>query len=242
MSEANIQFVPEAVALDAAMPEAVALDAAMPEVVGSCYSTMALTGLVQSLCTSLKRLRKGKCLILPIKKMNNISVEVSIVKDRKSTYILNISSTYFNLFSMGDDSLYENIYSLNSDDATRELSEDDFILHVVKDSLASLKNVKIDKLNGRFVTAPPCAELVKIVEMWAEFCQEFKDDENMVLSLNECCVCFTVTKTTTNCGHAVCLECISKLQTEVRADDMMLMRNVNHVGCPMCRQRILFLN
>jgi DNA-directed RNA polymerase subunit RPC12/RpoP len=136
-----------------------------------------------------------------------------------------------------EDSLYETVYDRLGNDATRELVEDDFLLHVVKHTLATLKTVKIDKLNGKFVTAQPSPQSVKLDAMWADFCQEFKDDENMVLSLNECCVCFTVTKTTTNCGHAVCLDCISKLQPEAIADEMR-----NNINCPMCRQRIMALN
>ncbi len=196
-----------------------------------------LTGIVKSLCASLKDMRKGKCLLLPVKKINNISVEVSISKERKSIYILNFRPTEF---SVEEDSLYETIYDRLGNDLTKELGEDDFLLHVVKNTLTTLKTVKIDKLNGKFVTAQPSPQCVKLDAMWADFCQEFKDDENMVLSLNECCVCFSVTKTTTNCGHAVCLDCISKLQPEAIADE--LMRNVNSIGCPMCRQRIMALN
>jgi hypothetical protein len=217
----DVQVVPQVV-----VPVAVAVaDHSMPT---------PLTGIVKSLCASLKEMRKGKGLLLPVKKINNISVEVSIAKERKSIYILNFRPTDFNV---EEDSLYETIYDRPSNDATRELGEDDFILHIVKHTLATLKTVKIDKLNGKFVTAPPSPQCVKLDAMWADFCQEFKDDENMVLSLNECCVCFSVTKTTTNCGHAVCLDCISKLQPEAIADEMR-----NNINCPMCRQRIMALN
>ena len=209
----------------------------VPEAVVVPNHTMPtpLTGLIKSLCASLKEMRKGKCLLLPVKKINNISVEVSIAKERKSIYILNFRPTEFNV---EEDSLYETIYERIGDDATRGLTEDDFILHVVKDALVVLKKVKIDKLNGKFVTAPPSPQEVKLDAMWTDFCQEFKDEEHMVLSMNECCVCFTVTKTMTNCEHTVCLDCISKLRTEAVAGE----HNSNQKICPMCRQRILFLN
>jgi hypothetical protein len=193
--------------------------------------------LVQSLCASLKGLRKGRCILLPIKKICNVNSEVSIAKENKNTYIFNIGPTQF---SVAEDSLYETIYNRQDDDETRNFSEDEFIEHVVKNTLTELKKIKIDKLNGLFITEEQTLNAQKVDEMWSEFCQEFKDDEHLELMIKECCVCFTMTKTTTNCGHTVCLECISKLKTEKLADDTA-MRNVNHIGCPMCRQRILCL-
>jgi hypothetical protein len=187
--------------------------------------------LVQSLCSSLKELRKGKYLMLPIRKILNINVEVTIHKENKNIYILNIGPTDF---SVDDDSLYEVIYKREG----TPLSEDEFIEYTVQNTLSVLKKIKIDKLNGKFTTT---LKSTKTDALWTAFCQEFKDEENIVLSLNECCVCFTITKTTTNCEHSVCLDCISKLRTEAVADDE-LMRNVKKKNCPMCRQRILFLN
>lgn len=191
--------------------------------------------LVQSLCASLKGLRKGRCILLPIKKICNVKSEVSIAKENKNTYIFNIGPTQFNV---ADDSLYETIYNRQEDNETRNFSEDEFIEHVVKNTLTELKKIKIDKLNGLFITEEQTLNAQKVDDMWSEFCQEFKDDEHIELIIKECCVCFTMTKTTTNCGHTVCLECISKLKTEHVADDAAMR---NHIGCPMCRQRILCL-
>jgi hypothetical protein len=187
--------------------------------------------LVQTLCTYLKEMRKGKYLIIPIKKICNINAEVTIHKESRNSYILNIGPMDF---SVDDDSLYENHYTRDG----TALSENDFIEYIVQNTLAALKTIKIDKLNGKFTTTAPSPQAVKTDAMWTAFCQEFKDEENMVLSLNECCVCFTVTKTTTNCEHSVCLDCISKLRTEAVAGE----HNSNQKICPLCRQRILFLN
>ena len=195
------------------------------------------TALIQSLCSSLKALRKGRCLLLPIKKINNISVEVSLTKENKNMYILNIGPLYFNV---AEDSLYESIYDRLNDDLTKAFNEDEFIQYIVKDTLSALKKIKIDKLNGVFTTDPPTPKDQQMDDMWANFCQEFKEEEHIDLTINECCVCFTMTKTLTNCGHTVCLECISRLRTEAHADDET-MRNVNHISCPMCRQRIAHL-
>jgi len=197
--------------------------------------------LLHSLGMSLKELRKGKYLLLPIRKISGINVEVMLRKEDRSCYILFISPTDFCM----NDALYEAFYErpmYEEDFYKREgtpLSEDKFIDIVVRNALVALKSIKIDKLNGKFTISKPSAKEVKTDALWSAFCQEFKDDENIVLSMNECCVCFTVTKTTTNCEHAVCLECISKLRTEPVADDE---HNSNKMICPMCRQRILFLN
>jgi hypothetical protein len=193
--------------------------------------------LIQSLCASLKELRRGRCLLLPVKKICNVNSEVSIAKENKNTYIFNIGPTQF---SVAEDSLYETIYNRQDDDETRNFSEDEFIEHVVKNTLTDLKKIKIDNLNGQFITTEQTPKAQKLDEMWSEFCQEFKDDEHIEMIIKECCVCFTMTKTTTNCGHTVCLECISKLKTEPVSDDAT-MRSANHIGCPMCRQRILCL-
>jgi hypothetical protein len=192
--------------------------------------------LVQSLYLRVKELRKEKSLMFPIKKIHNIGIEVTIYRGKKNMYILNIQATEF---SIHDNSLYETIYDYG-DDATNKMTPEQFIQYIVRDTLMVLKTIKIDKLNGVFTTTEVCAKAAQLNETWVEFCQEYKDTENIVLSINECCVCFTATKTTTNCGHAVCLECISKLRIDQVADDE-LMRNINQRSCPMCRQRILFL-
>ena len=187
--------------------------------------------LVQALCAYLKKMRKGRYMILPVNKICNINAEVTIYKETRNSYIMNISPTDF---SVDDDSLYEVNYTRDG----TALTEDNFIDIVIRKTLADLKAIKIDKLNGKFTTTAPSPEAVKTDAMWTAFCQEFKDEENMVLSMNECCVCFTVTKTTTNCEHSVCLDCISKLRTEAIAGEH---HNSNQKICPMCRQRILFL-
>jgi hypothetical protein len=191
------------------------------------------SALVESLCERLKAMRKGTYLMFPVKKINNISVEVTLTKDRKSSYVFSIGPTEFSV----EDSLYETIYDRQNNDATRAMSEDAFIKYIVRDTLLDLKSVTIDKLNGKFSTKLLTPDELKIDAMWSEFCQEYKDDENIVLSINECCVCFTQTKSMTNCEHAVCLECISKLRTDQVADE----HNVPQKSCPLCRQRILYL-
>jgi hypothetical protein len=209
--------------IDQVVPEVMPVPALEDQVVPVAPAPISL---VQTLCAYLKEMRRGKYLIIPIKKICNINAEVSIHKETRNSYILNIGPTDF---SVDDDSLYEVNYTRDG----TALSETDFIDYIVQNTLTALKTIKIDKLNGKFTTSAPSPQALKTDAMWTAFCQEFKDEEHMVLSLNECCVCFTVTKTTTNCDHTVCLDCISKLRTE--PDEH------NQKNCPMCRQRILFL-
>ena len=189
--------------------------------------------LIQSLCGTLKEMRNDRSITLPIKKISNISVEVIIRKQTKNKYILNINPIEF---SVGEDeSLYISIYDNNCGGATYAMQEDKFIERVVHCTLLGLKKIKIDKLYGLFTNDEPSLKEKKIRDMWAIFCQEFKDDEHMEMTIKECCVCFTMTQSRTNCDHSVCLECISKLKPVEIVD------GAKHIGCPMCRQRITSL-
>ena len=181
------------------------------------------TSLINSICASLKVLRKNQPLLMPIKKIKNIGVEVSITKEKKSVYVLDIIPTEFRV---QDDSLYEAVYNKLD---TECVTEDDFIRFVIENVLKTLRVLNIDKLNGNFITGERPPHVLKMDAMWEEFCQEFKDDETIELAMNECCVCFSLTKTKTNCGHTVCLECVSKIQ---RDPNEYLKR------CPLCRQQI----
>jgi hypothetical protein len=188
------------------------------------------TTLINSLAERLKGLLQNQPLILPIKTIKNIGVEVSISRKNKKIYHFTIIATDF--CANGHYSLLEDMFERLQSDVT----EDNFIHRVIEHILRDLKNIQIDKLHGQFVTYNTPEQLAQISNQWNEFYQEFKDNEYITLTMNECCVCFTLTETTTNCVHAVCLECISKLRTitEAGRDD--------HKNCPMCRQRITCLN
>ena len=186
--------------------------------------------LIDSLVGRLKNLRTKQQILLPIKKIKNINVEVTINKVNKKFYELSVIPLEFR---MKDNALLEETVDRVPADDT----EEDFLYRAVRRMLYILKNIKIDKYYGRFVAFQSQEQLAKRALQWADFYQEFKEDDNIVLTINECCVCFTLTETTTNCGHAVCLECISNLNTATDDED----DNDEHKNCPMCRQRIFFL-
>ena len=185
--------------------------------------------LIDSLVGRLKMLRTKQQILLPIKKIKNINVEVTINKLNKKFYELSVIPLEFR---MKENTLLEETV----DRAPTDDTEEDFLYRAVRRMLYILKNIKIDKYYGRFVAFQSQEQLAKRVLQWNDFYQEFKEDENIVLTINECCVCFTLTETTTNCDHAVCLECISNLNTATDYED-----SDEHKDCPMCRQRIFYL-
>jgi hypothetical protein len=188
------------------------------------------SSLIKSLCASLKELRKGRSIALPIKKIRNISVYVSIHKSSRTEYKFAIQP---NDFSVDEDQIFQTVNKTRPKVLIED--EDNFIEHVVRNSLLSLKKLKFDNLMGAFYIEEPSQERQKMFDLEAEFCQAFKDDEHMEMDSKECCVCFTMTQSRTNCDHSVCLECISKLKPVEIAD------GAKHIGCPMCRQRITSL-
>jgi hypothetical protein len=180
--------------------------------------------LIQSLCVTFKDMQIGDDLLFPINKICNLNVNVFITKHVRNHYTFTIHLTHFNVEN-------DRIYDKNYSNVENVFDEENFIQYIAKNILSELKKIKIDKLNGKFTTTQLLPKYKKMQEMWSEFCQEFKNDEHISLSINECCVCFTMTNTVTNCRHSVCLECISKLEDTVTHE-------VSHKNCPLCRQRI----
>ena len=193
------------------------------------------TELIYALAKNLKMLKKGKDLILPVKKILNIGVEISIYKQTKQMYRVNIEPTDF---EVEDNTLFDGTYDR---ELTKETTEDDFIQNMVRCLLLNLKTIKINKMNGRFCINKKQDHAEKMDELWTMFCEEFKDVETVTLALEECCVCYTFTKTMTNCDHSVCLDCISKIRDEMSVDEEFNIHD-DYKNCPMCRQRITHLH
>ena len=150
-------------------------------------------------------------------------------------YRVNIEPTDF---EVEDNTLFDGTYDR---ELTKETTEDDFIQNMVRCLLLNLKTIKINKINGRFCANNKQEHVEKMDEIWAMFCEEFKDVESVTLALEECCVCYTFTKTMTNCDHSVCLDCISKIRDEMSVDEEFNIHD-DYKNCPMCRQRITHLH
>jgi hypothetical protein len=178
--------------------------------------------LIDSLYSRMNKMRNSHPMLLPIQKIKNINVEVGIIKINENIYEFIINSTEFKI----EGSLLKIILERAPTDVSTEF----FLRRILHHVLKVLKNINIDNLHGRFVAFQTPTQLSNQASQWVDFYQEFKDDKNIVLKINECCVCFMLTETITNCGHAICLECISILKKNV---------NINYKCCPMCRQQIL---
>ena len=190
------------------------------------------TSLIISLASTLKMLKKGKDIILPIKKILNIGAEVNIYKLSKQLYRVNIEPTDF---QVEDNILFEDTYNR---ELSKEITEDAFLQNMVRRLLLNLKTIKINKINGRFCINHICHHVMD--ELWTMFCDEFKEVDTLTLALDECCVCYTFTKTITNCKHSLCLDCVSKIKDETSNDDDTNIHE-DYKNCPMCRQRITHL-
>ena len=188
--------------------------------------------LINSLAMRLKAMRNKDPVVLPIKTIQTLEVKVSIARLCKKVYELSIKTLEF-------DTHLNKVLEKRFERLPVDASEEAFLRRMVGEILRDIKNIKIDKLHGMFVTGSTAEQLAESYTEWAEFYQEFKDDETINLSIDECCVCFTLTETKTSCcRHAVCLECVSKLINNgpPREDG-----ELGYRICPMCRQGIDYL-
>jgi hypothetical protein len=188
--------------------------------------------LINSIVLRLKAMRNRVPIVLPIKTIHTLEVKVSINRLNKKVYELSINTLEF-------DTHLNKVLEKRFERLPADTNEESFLSRMVAEILRDIKNIKIDKLNGMFVTGLTAEQLAESYIEWADFYQEFKDDVMIGLSLEECCVCFTLTKTKSNCcRHAVCLECVSKLINNgpPREDG-----ELGYRICPMCRQGIDYL-
>ena len=183
--------------------------------------------LVRSLCAKISTLDLNQTLELPIKSIKNINVSVTINKETTQTYSIRVLALDFIMSWL----LFDHVYT-----QPNEQRSSLFILKMVCDILVKLKKLVIDKVNGVFCFAS--ADLYKNEELMMAFISEFKDHETIVLNVEECCVCYSPTRTITNCGHALCLECLSNLlpaAVQIEIETKLI------TECPLCRQAITSL-
>ena len=57
--------------------------------------------------------------------------------------------------------------------------------------------------------------------------------------MDECCICYQETKVITNCGHFICVECITELKTDKTEEEFLI--RIKGKKCPVCRLYILYL-
>jgi len=93
---------------------------------------------------------------------------------------------------------------------------------VIKHMNNDIKDMKFDKLNGVFMTPQiPHPREVPHLCSNKEILNSVPCDEKQP---EECCVCLDVTKSTTSCGHKLCVECWCLIKP-----------NGRELPCPICR-------
>ena len=104
---------------------------------------------------------------------------------------------------------------------------------VLEDFMDFTDKVVIDKMTGMLVLNN---DAEKEGELMKEFCDLFSK-KNMKVSVNECCVCYAPTTSTTSCDHSLCVSCINAIKTDDNDDEDYPFKQ-----CPMCRQNIEYYN
>lgn len=127
----------------------------------------------------------------------------------KRSMLLNITADF--TIETEEICLYCNtIKSFNTD--YDEVNITDIITGLLKVN-KMIKNLKFNKQLGRFVD--------KFNKSDNAFASYFKNNKNIKLKIETCCVCLEPTKTKTGCGHHICIPCWSKIDKS---------------SCPICRQ------
>ena len=191
------------------------------------------TELMQMMCEKLKRMPERGHTLFPIKKIKGLDVRVILRKRTVDWYTLIIEP--LDIFLNDNDRLFM------CDWKHAHANEDEFIQDTAESILIALKTLKIDKLNGTFMTQKMIDEKKINKEdddLWSRFCYDFELDKNFVLDFYDCEMCFKSTKTRINCGHSLCLECLIKVEIVEDQEDGI---SCSYRHCPLCHQKITYL-
>ena len=60
----------------------------------------------------------------------------------------------------------------------------------------------------------------------------------IIVVMNQCCICYQLSNSITNCGHYICLSCVSYLKIDSIEDlDIIFIKGYK---CPLCREYIMY--
>jgi hypothetical protein len=96
---------------------------------------------------------------------------------------------------------------------------------VIKHMNNDIKDMKFDRLNGVFVT-PQIKHPIEVPHVCGN--KEILNSVPCSLNSEECSVCLDLTKTTTSCGHRLCVSCWCQIKVKGR-----------ELPCPICRADLL---
>lgn len=171
---------------------------------------------------------------LPINKIDGISVDVTLSlvcdnwvgdeKDRFYRWAIIISSPIYLDEDGGEYEFYREFQ--DPKDFKFKKTEIKKLTESVTELITKVKSLRLDNLNGIFKT-----QLDDRRVLCTEVYNLFKDEEHIELYIKECSVCYTPTKTKTECNHSICWTCIQK-SPKFEDDD----NDCRYISCPMCRQ------
>jgi hypothetical protein len=163
---------------------------------------------------------------LPIRMIENINVKV-FLRAYGGTINLDINSKCGEV-------LFVKKYSRNKD---LDIKQD--ITNIVSNIFDTIKKLRFCRFIGKLTTD----NIEELNTFNTEYIEVFKnlmlENNNIVLSFGECCVCNENTKTYLKCGcvNNICFECYSRLKI-VEEKDYELDEFKDMISCPLCRKSL----
>jgi hypothetical protein len=141
-----------------------------------------------------------------VDKIDNIEVNIIMEYSSHVKY-------YYLMYSISADCVYEDQYDENS---TAKLFHS---YNFMRNGTSNLTEEKVRSLMEDIETTTTMLTFNKRLCVFLPYKRE-NENKNAIRG-QKCCVCYDVTKGTTNCKHEICLECFQKLPTRV---------------CPICNE------
>ena len=158
--------------------------------------------------------------------IDDIIIEKFKCLDGKVMYKLMISADFYHKYNEDDDEV----------DAVRTLLLNENFISI--DELLKyfdniLVNAKID-YKGKLTIEDNTTEQ-------QNFWRKYKDNKNIKLKCDECCVCFEFTKSsTTCCNKKICLKCAQTIE-KIALKDIDDDADFPDINCPCCRQEFCLI-
>ena len=165
-------------------------------------------------------------LILPIKKIDNIPVIATFSYESNNEEFLWLSCVL---------ALSPNIEYTMAEFIVRHFDNEFTLEKGVQLIFEKIEKLKFSKSKGLFYDHSKQDDNSGEENIMVMMFSIIKNYENVVSSINECCVCLEITETHTSCGHNVCIACYSKLDVSKKKWNEYWGRESFYKKCPMCR-------
>jgi hypothetical protein len=153
---------------------------------------------------------------IPISKIHGIAVDISFEASPRAEWV------YFKIYAMNIDNYNTNLYSKIMHKVSNHTVKD--VENFITEQFDFMRDCVFDRMTGKFVL--PTEKEPTLCRFIAEFA---KDKEHITSTVQECCVCYELTKTRTRCNHYVCVECWNNLNYVDNEEEQA------EQPCPMCK-------